>query len=54
MSFGWLFSPLWLRRGTVLERSIRMPANRKFFRINYDNWAANRWGRALGSAGIKG
>lgn len=54
MAFGWLFSPLWLRDGSVLERSIRRPANRKFFRLNYNNWAANRWGRVLGAVGVKG
>lgn len=53
MAFGWLFSPLWLRDGSVLERSIRRPANKTFFRLNYDNWAANRWGRVIAGVGIK-
>jgi 2-polyprenyl-3-methyl-5-hydroxy-6-metoxy-1,4-benzoquinol methylase len=53
MAFGWLFSALWLRSGSVLERSIRKPANGKFFRINYNNWAADRWGRVLGCVGVK-
>ena len=52
-AFGWMFSPLWLRDGTILERSIRKPANRKAFRLNYNNWAANRWGRVLGAVGLK-
>jgi SAM-dependent methyltransferase len=53
-AFGWMFSPLWLRDGTVLERSIRKPANAVVFRMNYDNWAAKRWGRVLGTLGVKG
>lgn len=53
MAFGWLFSALWLRDGTVLERSIRKPANSKFFRLNYNNWAANRWGRVIAGVGVK-
>jgi 2-polyprenyl-3-methyl-5-hydroxy-6-metoxy-1,4-benzoquinol methylase len=53
LAFGWLLSPLWLRDGTVLERSIRRPANRKVFRLNYDNWMANRWGRTIGAVGLK-
>ncbi len=53
MAFGWLFSALWLRNGTILERSIRKPANRKFFRINYNNMFADRFGRVLGGVGIK-
>jgi hypothetical protein len=53
MALGWTFSPLWLRSGRVLERSIRKPANRKFFRLNYNNWAANRWGRTLGCVGVR-
>jgi 2-polyprenyl-3-methyl-5-hydroxy-6-metoxy-1,4-benzoquinol methylase len=53
MAFGWLFSPLWLRDGTVLERSIKRPWNRTFFRLNYNNWFADRYGRVLGGVGIK-
>ncbi len=52
-AFGWMFSPLWLGDGTILERSIRKPANSKVFRLNYDNWAASRWGRVLGTVGVK-
>lgn len=52
-AFGWLFSPLWLRDGTILERSIRKPADRRVFRLNYNNWAANRWGRVLGAVGSR-
>jgi SAM-dependent methyltransferase len=52
-AFGWLFSPLWLRDGTILERSITKPANRKVFRLNYNNWMANRWGRVLGAVGTR-
>ncbi len=52
-AFGWMFSSLWLRDGTILERSIRRPANRKLFRLNYNNWLANRWGRVLGVVGVK-
>jgi SAM-dependent methyltransferase len=53
MAFGWMFSVFWLRRGTVLERSIKKPANRKFFRLNYNNWFADRYGRVLGVVGTK-
>ena len=53
MAFGWMFSVFWLGSGTVLERSIKKPWNRKFFRLNYDNWLANRYGRVLGGVGIK-
>jgi 2-polyprenyl-3-methyl-5-hydroxy-6-metoxy-1,4-benzoquinol methylase len=52
-AFGWLFCPLWLRDGTILQRSIRKPAGKKNFRLNYGNWAANRWGRVIASVGVK-
>ncbi len=53
MAFGWLFSALWLRDGSIMERSISRPANETFFRLNYNNWAANRWGRVLGTCAVK-
>ena len=53
MAFGWMFSVFWLRKGTILERSIRKPWNRKFFRLNYNNWFANRYGRTLGAVGVR-
>lgn len=53
MAFGWMFSVFWLGKGTVLQRSIRKPGNRKFFRLNYNNWFANRYGRTLGAVGIR-
>lgn len=52
-ALGWLFSSLWLREGMILERSIRKPANRRVFGLNYDNWMANRWGRTIGTVGLK-
>jgi len=43
---GWLFAPLWLN-GSVLERSIKHPASEMLFRLNYNNFFANRWGRVV-------
>lgn len=53
MAFGWLLSPLWLRSGTVLQRSITTPANKEIFRMNYSNRLADRYGRVLGAVGVK-
>jgi hypothetical protein len=50
---GWMFSCLWLRNGRVLERSITTPARGAFFKANYDNLIADRWGRVIACAGRK-
>jgi 2-polyprenyl-3-methyl-5-hydroxy-6-metoxy-1,4-benzoquinol methylase len=53
IAWSWLFSPLWLSDGTLLERSLKRSANKWFFRLNYNNWLANQWGRVIGSVGVK-
>jgi 2-polyprenyl-3-methyl-5-hydroxy-6-metoxy-1,4-benzoquinol methylase len=52
-SFGWIFSPLVLGSGNFMTKAIQMPASRRMIKANYDNFFANRWGRIIGSVGVK-
>ena len=52
-SFMWVFAPLWLiRHGRFLLMTIRKP-NEFVYKINYNNFFANRWGRVIGVSGVK-
>jgi len=54
LSFGWLAAPLWLRNyGKLLGKGLSSGVNKLFYRINYSNPFANRWGRAIGVVGRK-
>lgn len=54
LSFGWAFAPLWLSKyGKFLSRGLSASVNRGFYNMNYDNFFANRWGRAIGILGRK-
>ena len=54
LSFPWVAAPLWLSRyGKFLSRGLSSGVNRSFYRMNYNNYFANRWGRAIGMLGRK-
>jgi 2-polyprenyl-3-methyl-5-hydroxy-6-metoxy-1,4-benzoquinol methylase len=54
LSFPWIAAPLWLSRyGKFLGKGLSSGVNRSFYRMNYNNYFANRWGRAIGVLGRK-
>ena len=53
ISFFWLFSPFWIKNKNILKKSFSFSKSSKFFAINYNNPFANRWGRIIGSVGVK-
>lgn len=50
---GWFLCPFWLGSRKILERSIAAPARPGLFKLNYDNRAADLWGRVIGCVGTK-
>ncbi len=54
LGLGWLFAPLWISSYTrLLGRGLKASAKGMFFRMNYNNFLANRFGRVIGAVGIK-
>ncbi|RLJ10204.1 MAG: hypothetical protein DRP15_00810 [Candidatus Aenigmatarchaeota archaeon] len=52
ISLGWLFAPLWLHKySNFLEKGLSMSVKKFFYNINYGNFFANRWGRAIAVLG---
>jgi len=52
-SLFFLFSPIALRSSRFLRLGVSKPASKKWSRLNYDNFLANRWGRVIGCVGKK-
>ena len=52
-SLLFLFSPIALRSSRFLRLGVTKPASKKWSRLNYDNFLANRWGRVIGCVGKK-
>ncbi|MBI4176164.1 MAG: methyltransferase domain-containing protein [Candidatus Aenigmarchaeota archaeon] len=52
-SLFWLFCPIWLGSKSIIRKGITLEANECLVRLNQGNFFADRWGRIIGSTGIR-
>jgi SAM-dependent methyltransferase len=54
LSLAWLFAPLWLSQfNKFLRRGLSMGVREGVYKINYNNFLADRWGRVIGAVGVR-
>jgi len=54
LSLPWIAAPLWLSKyGKFLSKGLSSSVNKSFYNMNYCNYFANMWGRAIGVLGRK-